>query len=78
MDELPGESDEDVVLLASVALVVALTALGVVACETLPVIDGVDILFDVASKKPPIPAVAMTAIDPIDTIILVAVFTHPP
>ena len=34
--------------------------------------------FDVASSKPLIPAVAMTATDPIDTIIFVAVFMESP
>ena len=78
VDELPDELEDEVVLLVVATLVTALTVLGVVVCETVPVIDGIEELFDVASKKPPIPAVAMTAIDPMETIILVAVFMHPP
>ena len=49
-------------------------------CVTLVATDeeGVVVSFDVASRYPPIPAVAMTAIDPIETTIFVAVFTHSP
>ena len=42
------------------------------------VVDVAVLSFDVASRSPPMPAVAITAIDPIDTMIFVAVFKVSP
>ena len=50
----------------------------VVATIELVCVDDLALSFDVASRSPPMPAVAMTAIDPIDTMIFVAVFKVSP